>query len=167
MLPLEFRGGGTFERGSGLTNPNAAIEQQLFRLLRRTNAIHVTTSSGDVELERSSYGILCLLADEGPLRLGAIATAFGLDPSTVTRQVQTVVNLGLARKDPDPTDRRATVLSLTGLGSETVTTARTYRRQMLDQILGAWSLDERQQFLESLTRFNSSIDALAAESVGS
>ena len=97
---------------------NALIEQQLFRLLRRTNAIHVSTSTGEVDLERSSYGILSLLADEGPQRLGAIATTFRLDPSTVTRQVQTVVNLGMARKDPDPTDRRANTLALTagGLG---------------------------------------------------
>jgi DNA-binding MarR family transcriptional regulator len=142
---------------------NALIEQQLFRLLRRTNAIHVSTSTGEVDLERSSYGILCLLADEGPQRLGAIATSFRLDPSTVTRQVQTVVNLGMARKDPDPKDRRATVLSLTDLGREAVNDARTYRRQMLHGILGSWTEDERQQLLDSLSRFNASIDKVAEE----
>jgi DNA-binding MarR family transcriptional regulator len=150
-------------RGGGLDKPNDLIEQQLFRLLRRTNAIHVSTSSGDVDLERSSYGILCLLDDEGPQRLGAIATTFRLDPSTVTRQVQAVVNLGMARKDPDPSDRRATVLSITELGTEAVTSARDYRRKMLHKILEGWTPDERQQFLESLTRFNASIDALVEE----
>lgn len=141
-----------------MSNPNDQIEQQLFRLLRRTNAIHVTTARGDVDLERSSYGILCLLADDGPQRLGAIATAFRLDPSTVTRQVQTVVNLGLAEKATDPTDRRATVLSLTDEGLETVTTARTWRRQMLDQIIAGWTDEERQQFVDALARFNTSVD---------
>ena len=87
---------------------NDEIEQQLFTLLRRSQAIHVTTRSGETELDRSTYGILCLVADEGPQRLGAIATRFRLDPSTITRQVQAVVRLGLAEKAVDPADRRAT-----------------------------------------------------------
>ena len=68
---------------------NDDIEHQLFKLLRRTNAIHVQTSSGEIELERSAYAILCLIADDGPQRLGSIATAFRLDPSTITRQLRT------------------------------------------------------------------------------
>ena len=54
---------------------NDDIEHQLFKLLRRTNAIHVQTSSGEIELERSAYAILCLIADDGPQRLGSIASA--------------------------------------------------------------------------------------------
>ena len=141
-----------------MQNPNDSIEQQLFRLLRRTNAIHVTTRTGEIELERSSYGILCLLADEGPQRLGSIASAFRLDPSTVTRQVQTVVNLGMAEKATDKADRRATVLSLTDFGLETVKLARDHRRRMLDEILSDWSLDEREGFARALGRFNATID---------
>jgi DNA-binding MarR family transcriptional regulator len=142
-----------------LTSPNDAIEQQLFKLLRRTNAIHVTTSTGEVELERSSYGILCLLADEGPQRLGAIAAAFRLDPSTVTRQAQTVVTLGMAEKATDPSDRRAIVLSLTDYGRNTVATTRGHRRRMLEAILSDWTLEERDGFAKALTRLNGTIDA--------
>jgi DNA-binding MarR family transcriptional regulator len=147
------------ERGTGLENPNDQIEQQLFKLLRRTNAIHVSTSSGEIELERSSYGILCLLDDEGPQRLGAIASAFRLDPSTVTRQVQTVVQHGLAQKDADESDRRATLLSLTPVGRETVQAARAHRRRMLDAIIGQWTPEEREEFRRALTRFNDTVDS--------
>ena len=49
------------------------IEQQLTLLLRRVQRIHFSTSSGDVELDRSAYGILCRLVDEGPQRLGLLA----------------------------------------------------------------------------------------------
>lgn len=136
---------------------NDVIEQQLFKLMRRSNAIHVTTASGEVELERSSYGILCLLADEGPLRLGAIATAFHLDPSTVTRQAQTVVRLGLAGKEADPDDRRATVLSLTPAGRESITAARRHRRKTLDLWLAAWSPEELETFASVLGKFNDTI----------
>lgn len=141
-----------------MTDPNETIEQQLFKLLRRTNSIHVTTSSGEVELERSSYGILCLLDDEGPQRLGAIAHAFRLDPSTVTRQVQTVCHLGMAEKATDPIDRRATVLSLTEAGRDAVNATRGHRRRMLDAILKDWTDEERSGFAAALARFNGTID---------
>lgn len=141
-----------------MQGPNDQIEQELFKLLRRANAIHVSTSSGEIELERSSYGILCFIADNGPQRLGAIASAFQLDPSTVTRQVHTVVNLGLADRATDQSDRRATVLSLTTLGQDSVKSAREHRRRMLEAILGEWTLEEREQFSRLLTRFNRTVD---------
>ena len=137
---------------------NDQIEHQLFKLLRRTNAIHVQTSSGEIELERSAYAILCLIADDGPQRLGSIATAFRLDPSTITRQVQAVERLGLAAKSDDPADRRAALLHLTESGQSTIETARAHRRRMLDAILAEWSEDERSTFLTALQRFNDTMD---------
>lgn len=141
------------------TQVNNEIEQQLFTLLRRTFAIHVSTSSGEYELDRSAYGILCLVADHGPQRLGQIAHAHNLDPSTITRQVQSVVQLGLAQKGTDPADRRATLLSLTPEGEEAVDIARTHRRQMLDRLLADWSQDEREELHRALRRFNDSVTA--------
>ncbi|WP_067432728.1 MarR family winged helix-turn-helix transcriptional regulator [Nocardioides jensenii] len=141
-----------------MESQNDLIEQQLFTLLRRTQAIHVRTASGDVELERSSYGILCLLDDEGPQRLGAIAQAFRLDPSTITRQVQTVVRLGLAEKTVDESDRRASLLTLTELGRVSLTEARDHRRSMLDLLLSSWTPAERDNLLSSLRRFNDTVD---------
>ena len=142
-----------------MSDANDLIEQQLFKLLRRTNSIHVSTAKGEVELERSSYGILCLLLDEGPQRLGSIAQAFQLDPSTVTRQVQTVERLGLASKEKDPSDRRAAVLSLTETGRTTIEETREFRRQMLDEILRDWSQVDRETFAGLLGRFNATVDA--------
>lgn len=136
---------------------NHAIEQQLFTLLRRSNTVHVTTSQGDRELERSSYGILCLLDDEGPQRLGQIAAAFHLDPSTITRQVQAVERIGLVARTQDPQDRRAALLDLTVDGREAVRAARTHRRRMLDLLLDDWSESDRAEFLRCLTRFNETV----------
>ena len=137
---------------------NEEIEQQLFILFRRSQAIHVSTKSGDFELDRSIYGILCLLDDEGPMRLGAIAHRFRLDPSTITRQVQAVIRLGLASKRVDPTDRRAAILSLTTAGEETIAQARAHRRRVLYAILGNWSETQRWEFLAALRRFNNTVD---------
>lgn len=138
-------------------HPNAEIEQQLFTLFRHTAAIQVRTPEGDVEMDRSTYVILCLLEDTGPQRLGHIAAEFRLDPSTITRQVQSVVQLGLATKTTDPADRRASILSLTGAGRTAVRTAREVRQRHLDLLLADWTPEEREHFLGALTRFNATI----------
>lgn len=92
------------------------IEQQMTMLFRRAQKVHVMANHAEVDLDRSAYAILCRVDDEGPQRLGAVATAFGLDPSTITRQVQSLERAGLAGCDPDPRDRRVTILSLTEPG---------------------------------------------------
>ena len=60
--------------------PANDVEQQLTFLLRRGHRVHLSTRRGDVALERSAYGILCQLADDGPQRLGALAAAFVSTP---------------------------------------------------------------------------------------
>src|ERR1044072_4555384 len=106
---------------------NKQIEQQITVLLRRVQRIHLSTTTGDVNLERSAYGIMCKLADEGPQRLGALAAAFGLDPSTITRQVQDLERVGLAFRQKDPTDGRAFLVDLTSGGRGVLERTREHR----------------------------------------
>lgn len=144
-------------------HPDDDIEQQLLRLTRRTQAIHVRTSRIDIMLERSSYAILCLILDEGPQRLGTIATAFTLDPSTITRQVQAVERAGLAVKTVDPSDRRASLLSLTDQGREAIEHARAHRREVLGKVVKDWSAEDRAAFARLLQLFNDSVEAWIAQ----
>jgi DNA-binding MarR family transcriptional regulator len=142
---------------------NKQIEQQMTMLLRRVQRIHVSTQVGEVNLERSAYGIMCKLADEGPHRLGALASAFGLDPSTITRQVQALEEIGLAARSSDPSDRRASILDLTGPGREVLEQTREHRRSVLRQVLADWSEDDLNDFGRLLKEFNASMDRLVDE----
>jgi DNA-binding MarR family transcriptional regulator len=139
---------------------DAQIEQQMTVLLRRVQRIHVSTSEGDVYLDRSAYGIMARLADDGPQRLGSFATAFGLDPSTITRQVQALERAGLAERTTDVTDRRASILDLTDEGREVLARTRRYRRERLGEALSDWSEGERAELARLLTKLNSSMDQL-------
>ena len=139
------------------------IEQQMTMLLRRVQRIHVSTRVGDVALERSAYGIMCKLADEGPHRLGALATAFGLDPSTITRQVQALEELGLASRQSDPKDRRASILDLSDTGRQVLEETRNHRRAVLQQVLSDWSRGDLDEFGRLLKEFNASLDRLTEE----
>lgn len=136
------------------------IERQLTMLLRRVQSIHISTSSGEMNLDRSAYGILCRLADEGPQRLGALATAFGLDPSTITRQVQALEKAGLVRRRSDDGDRRAFILDLTDEGRTVLAHTRAYRRERLEELLADWPETDRTELARLLTKANDSIAAL-------
>ncbi len=140
------------------------IEQQMTILLRRVQSIHISTSSGQMDLDRSAYGILCRLADEGPQRLGALATAFGLDPSTITRQVQALEKGGLVQRRADDGDRRASILDLTEEGHVVLQHTRAFRRQRLEDVLADWPAAELQELARLLTKANDSIGALMARS---
>jgi DNA-binding MarR family transcriptional regulator len=139
------------------------IEQQMTVLLRRVQRIHLSTQDGEVALERSSYGIMCKLSDEGPQRLGALATAFGLDPSTITRQVQSLEEMGLAFRETDPSDRRASILDLTPEGHDTLERTRAHRRAVLAESLSDWSQADLADFGRLLKEFNASLDRLVVE----
>lgn len=139
---------------------NEQIEQQLTILLRRVQRIHLSTSSGEMDIERSAYGILCRLADDGPQRLGALALAFGLDPSTITRQVQAMEKAGLVERQADRLDRRASILTLTEEGLSVLAHTRTYRRQRLEAVLADWEDGDRKELARLLTKVNESITAL-------
>ncbi len=136
------------------------IEQQLTLLLRRVQPIHLSTRGRDVNLERSAYGIMCKLADEGPQRLGVLATSFRLDPSTITRQVQSLVSLGLASREVDPSDRRASILDLSDTGREVLTETRTRRRKRLREALADWPEEDRHAFGRLLEKFNTSVEVM-------
>ena len=143
------------------------IEQQLTILLRRVQRIHVTTSSGDVVLDRSAYGIMCRLADHGAHRLGSLAQVFGLDPSTITRQVQSLEAAALVERHTDPTDRRAALLDLTPDGARLLHATREWRRERLQQALADWSEEDHDEFARLLEKFNTSLDGVVQHHHGS
>jgi DNA-binding MarR family transcriptional regulator len=136
------------------------IEQQMTMLLRRVQSIHISTSSGEMDLDRSAYGILCRLADEGPQRLGMLASAFGLDPSTITRQVQALEKAQLVERRADDDDRRASILDLSDEGRVVLERTRAYRRERLEEVLEDWPEQDRTEFARLLAKANDSIAAL-------
>ena len=146
-----------------MDSANQQIEQQMTTLLRRVQRIHLSTSDAEINLERSAYGIMCKLADEGPQRLGALAQAFGLDPSTITRQVQALEEIGMASRKTDPSDRRASILDLTAEGRTTLDRTRSHRRARLQRALTAWPDSDLTEFARLLREFNASLDRLLDE----
>ena len=137
------------------------IEEQLGLLWRRGRAASLSLARTlHPELDPAGYGLLAILHREGPLRVTDLAAAVGVGKPTVSRQVALLEELGLVGKEPDPHDRRASILSLTEAGTEHVDTFRRRRHAFFREALGTWEPDEVDALARYLNRLN---DALAAE----
>ncbi|HET6198127.1 MAG TPA: MarR family transcriptional regulator, partial [Acetobacteraceae bacterium] len=71
----------------------------------------------------------------GPLRLGDLAAAEGIAPSTLTRIVAVLEELGYVRRDADPKDARASTLAVTARGHDTLERLREEGTVMLTESL--------------------------------
>lgn len=75
------------------------------------------------------------LLDEGEHRIGEIAELRGVDQSVVSRQVAELQARGLASRRPDPSDRRAGLVSLTPDGHRLVGRTRARGRALVRSAL--------------------------------
>jgi DNA-binding MarR family transcriptional regulator len=128
---------------------------QLFRLLRTVERAKTQAAAlrGD-NVERACFGLLVELADNGPRRTTALAEAVLADPSTVSRQVAQLVQLGYVERQPDPEDGRASRLAATELGIRHLREGRARRNQMIAGVLGDWTTEDRRQLIRLVDRLN-------------
>ena len=71
-------------------------------------------------LTPTQLAALATVEHTGPLRLGDLAAAEGIAPSTLTRLVTALEDMGYVRRNTDPSDARASTLAITPLGHETL-----------------------------------------------
>jgi DNA-binding MarR family transcriptional regulator len=117
-----------------------------------------TYASHDRLLERSAYVLLSRIQVDGPLSIGELSEAFGLDVSTVNRQTAAAVKSGLLRRIPDPGGGLARKFALTDEGNETLDHQRERLRASLDSVMEEWSDDDIAAFAAFLRRFNTDIE---------
>jgi DNA-binding MarR family transcriptional regulator len=79
-----------------------------------------------------------------PLRLSELAARLGIVPRSATSVVDDLEAAGLVQRQPDPHDRRATLVDLTPQGRQILTTLRENRREvMLTQLARLTPADQQ------------------------
>ena len=132
-----------------------AVEREVAMLLRRARVISVDIARAvHPGLDPAVFGLLSRLADSGGERAADVAVHFGLDKSTVSRQVAVLLELGLVAREPLPGDARSARLVLTPEGVERLTRARAGRLARFRALLGAWDDVDVEQLAASLHRLN-------------
>ncbi|MFC1439189.1 MarR family transcriptional regulator [Streptacidiphilus sp. N1-10] len=132
------------------------IADALGVLLRRNTRARLqralTVGMGEA-VDELTYPILSALARTGPRSAADLAPDTGLDRSVVTRRASHLEHAGLLRREPDPNDRRATLLVLTDEGHSTVGELRRRLAAAITESLTAWPPGEAETFARHLHRF--------------
>jgi DNA-binding MarR family transcriptional regulator len=76
-------------------------------------------------LTPTQLAALATVGRSGPMRLGDLAAAEGIAPSTLTRLVTALEEVGYVRRHADPSDARASTLAITPHGEEALERIRT------------------------------------------
>jgi DNA-binding MarR family transcriptional regulator len=109
-------------------------------------------------LDRSAYTLLSRLQMQGPMSIGELSDALGLDASTLNRQTAAMMRSGLAERIPDPDGGIARKFRVTADGEGSLREERAAAIGHLDEILAEWSPAQVAALVEHLERFNSAIE---------
>lgn len=111
------------------------------------------------DLSRADFIVLVRLAGRECTRSRDLAHAEGLDPSTMSRRLASLVERGLIRRSPDPADGRAHVLALTAEGERAVQAERSRRVDLITETLADWPEQDQDDLARLLARLADSIEA--------
>lgn len=111
-------------------------------------------------LDRSAYIVLHRVRMQGPMSVGELSDAFGLDTSTLHRQTTAMMGAGLIERIPDPQGGLARKFRITEEGAARLEQVRERNIRALGRALEDWSAEDVAAFAEYLRRFNTGLERL-------
>lgn len=143
-----------------MVEPSRQIELELTLLNRHSYFDGPRKADAHKKVDRSAYIVLTRIELDGPLTIGELSSALGLDTSTVNRQTAAMLKADLIERIPDPAGGMARRLAMTQQGAERLEYARARTVESLGRIMSGWTETEVEDFARSLERFNRGIEAL-------
>jgi DNA-binding MarR family transcriptional regulator len=143
---------------------SADIATAVIDLVRQFSSIKSRVVSGP-EADHSPMFLLVKLAKHGPSRASDLAELVCADPSTVSRQVSSLVKAGLLERRSDPDDGRASILVPTALGLERVAAYGRRRAAVMQPVIADWSNQDRIDLLRLIRKYTEGIESRREEIV--
>jgi DNA-binding MarR family transcriptional regulator len=106
--------------------------------------------------------VLFVLHERGPLVQRELGEALGRTPRHVTTLVDALEATGLVARGPHPTDRRATLVSLTAPGRSAAARMHAERQEAARALFGGAPAAEVASFVSTADRVLSRLDELVA-----
>ena len=144
-----------------MNRPTHEVEYEQMLLNRHTFLRQRGGLRKDSVLERSAYILLSRIHVQGPMSIGELSDAFGLDASTLNRQTAAAMRAGLVERIPDPDGGMARKFRITDTGKRQLEEERAGIIHSLDQVMADWPEDDITTFAAYLKRFNTDIERLA------
>jgi DNA-binding MarR family transcriptional regulator len=109
----------------------------LLRVAHRRAAREANEALAPLGIEGRHLGVLHLLEARGRLSQTQLVEALGADKSGMVRTVDDLERIGAAVRQPDPGDRRARLVELTGPGRELLRSAQTAAEGVAGRLFGS------------------------------
>jgi DNA-binding MarR family transcriptional regulator len=98
------------------------------------------------------FRLLAALEQHGPASQAELGRQTGIDRSDVVATLNDLVARGLARREPDPSDRRRNVVTLTRDGADTLERLDAVLDDVQDAVLAPLTPNERKNLLRLLAK---------------
>lgn len=104
----------------------------------------VLLAAAGISLDRALFPLLVRLNAAQSMSVAELADHVGRDPSTISRQLAKLEQLGLIKRPLTREDMRVRAATITKAGSRTVAAITDARRKLLHELVQDWSTEERQ-----------------------
>lgn len=119
-------------------------------------------SFAGTELTTSRVHLLWVVHHAGPSTQQSLATALSVSARNITGLVDALASAGYVERTPHPTDRRATLVTLTSLGERTMREMSVQREQLAADLVAGLGEAEQHALASALDRLAERFDALMA-----
>ena len=132
-----------------MSDKSGLLRETMRRLERRTvmDENHLRLCCG---ISLTQCHAMVEIGRAGSISVRSLAERLGLDNSTVSRAVDTLVSKGIAHRETDPNNRRYVTISLTNKGLTEFNGIESSMNVYYEKVLGAVAEDKREQVLESI-----------------
>lgn len=112
-----------------------------------------------VSLDRALFPLLVRLNAAPAMSVAQLAEQAGRDPSTVSRQIAKLEQLGLVKRPSAREDKRVRAAAITRSGARAVAAITDARRRLLTELIQNWPAAEQQAFPLLLQKFADAMKA--------
>lgn len=134
----------------------AALRVTIARIYR---ALRLSTTSG---ITPSQVSVLFRVEQSEPVRMGVLAHLERITPATLSKVIDSLENLELVEREPDPLDGRVTLIRVSPTGRQLIETQRAATTLALEVALAKLEVAQRELLLESLPALEGLAEILLA-----
>jgi DNA-binding MarR family transcriptional regulator len=148
-----------------VSDPTAIVARSVEDLILLVYRRGAQIDGGADPLTSTQRLVLVLVADHGPVRLGALARLAETTEATATRTVTALARLGLAERGRDPDDGRAVLVCVTEAGMRFVQDRRDVLRTSLASGMSELGERDGQRLAELMSRVVGTVRALPDQTI--
>jgi DNA-binding MarR family transcriptional regulator len=131
------------------------VEKAIVRIARIGSGREAARNRADrsgVHLSRPAISIISALHASGPIRLSRLADLTDLEAPLVSREIARLCEGGYVKRASDPTDGRATIVTLSAKGGKAYAAYREATDEIVVEAFAGWKAPELRTLADYLER---------------